>query len=629
MGNNISYLWLNNTNIIEYCSINYSFLLSRIFKEMCGIVGLVGSQSRNWINKMNDVQYHRGPDEDGLYSDGAEISLAMRRLSIMDIEGGSQPLISNDRQNVLIYNGEIFNAFDLRLDLEKKGELFDTNNSDTELLFKILQKEGIYSISKLNGMFSFAFLDKVNNKLFLARDRFGIKPLYYTTQNGFFAFSSELKSILSLPFIKRDINMQSLFNYLSLSYVNGPNSIIDGIKRLEPGHLLEYEYTKKELKIIRWWEPLFNPNNDLNINNISNEILDKLESSIKRWTISDVDIGACLSGGIDSSAIVALSHKIGKSIKTFSLGFDDKYAKDLDELPLAKKVALEFGTEHMEIILKPEDILEDLNSMISSIDEPYAGGLPTWFVFKFMSKHLKVGLTGIGGDELFGNYGKWCSLEKILPGIYKSRSKYNITRKVFEHKFFDKFYYFKNADKISIMENISNQFLNTSDYFYDLFLNSKAFNIRDSIACTDWCTQLPDEFLLMNDRFSMAHSLEARTPFLDNELIDLILKIPSKLRTKPKDLKYLLRNSLGGLLPDEILNGKKRGFILPIDRWLRTNLLDLTREYLDPIRLQKEGIFNSEIYNKFVIPHIEGKSNNSIKIWTLLMFQIWKENNLC
>ncbi|MBO8244221.1 asparagine synthase (glutamine-hydrolyzing) [Prochlorococcus marinus XMU1411] len=595
---------------------------------MCGIVGLIGSQSGNWINEMNDAQYHRGPDEDGLYSDGDEISLAMRRLSIMDIEGGSQPLISNDRQYVLIYNGEIFNAFDLRFDLEKKGEIFNTNNSDTELLFKILQKEGIYSVRKLNGMFSFAFLDKVNNKLFLARDRFGIKPLYYTTQNGFFAFSSELKSILSLPFIKRDINMQSLFNYLSLSYVNGYDSIIEGIKRLNPGHILEYDLGRKELKIIRWWEPLFNPNNDLNINNISNEILDKLQSSIKRWTISDVDIGACLSGGLDSSAIVALSHKLGKSIKTFSLGFDDEYAKDLDELPLARKVALEFGTEHMEIILKPEDILEDLNSMISSIDEPYAGGLPTWFVFKFMSKYLKVGLTGTGGDELFGNYGKWCGLEKKLPWIYRTRSKYKITRKVFENKFFNKFYYFKNSDKISIIENMEKQFSNTSDYFYDLFLNSKASNIRDSIACTDWLTQLPDEFLLMNDRFSMAHSLEARTPFLDNELIDLILKIPSNLRTKQKDLKYLLRKTLSGILPDEILNAKKKGFILPIDRWLRTNLMGLTKEYLDPMRLKKEGIFNPDIYSRYVLPHFEGKSNNSIKIWTLLMFQLWKENNL-
>ena len=595
---------------------------------MCGIVVLIGSKSGNWINRMNDVQYHRGPDEDGLYSDGAEISLAMRRLSIMDIEGGSQPLISNDRQYVLIYNGEIFNAFDLRLDLEKQGAKFDTKNSDTELLFKILQKEGIYSIRKLNGMFSFAFLDKVNNKLFLARDRFGIKPLYYTTQNGFFGFSSELKSILSLPFIKKDINMQSLFNYLSLSYVNGSDSIIDRIKRLNPGHILEYDLSSKELKIIRWWEPIFKPNNDLNINNISNEIIDKLESSIKRWTISDVDVGACLSGGLDSSAIVALSHKLGKSIKTFSLGFDDEYAKDLDELPLARKVALEFGTEHTEIILKPEDILDDLNSMISSIDEPYSGGLPTWFVFKLMSKYLKVGLTGTGGDELFGNYGKWCGLEKILPWIYKPRSKYKITSKVFENKFFNEFYYFKNSDKISIIKNMDNQFSNTSDYFYDIFLNSKSSNIRDSIACTDWLTQLPNEFLLMNDRFSMAHSLEARTPFLDNELIDLILKIPSNLRTKQKDLKYLLRKSLRDFLPDEILNAKKKGFILPIDRWLRTNLMDLTKEYLDPNRLKKEGIFNSDIYSRYVVPHFAGKSNNSSKIWTILMFQLWKENNL-
>lgn len=575
---------------------------------------------------MNDMILHRGPDDAGIFRDrDAGLALAMRRLAIIDLTDGHQPMSTEDGRFSIVFNGEIFNAPALRRELESEGVRFVTDHSDTEVLLRLLVREGKAALPRLNGMFAFAFYDRVAARLLCARDRMGIKPFYYTLQNGRFAFASELKSLLVLPFVERKLDRQSLFHYLSLMYVPGERSIVDGIRRLPPAHFLDYDLAGGRLHIEPWWALEFVPDESVSKEEWPKRILDALDGAVRRWTLSDVPVGASLSGGLDSSAVVAIARNAGLDVRTFSLGFAGDGEEAWNELPLARQVAERWGTKHEEIVLQPDALLEDLDAMVAALDEPYAGGLPSWDVFKLMGRHVKVGLTGTGGDELFGNYGKWVPLERRFPGIYLTRSARNVDAELFRERFFGKFYYFSDADKRKVLADHGNGCQDTAALLFERFLAVGDRNVRDAIAATDMGTQLPDEFLHMTDRFSMAHSLEARTPFLDNEFVDLVRCIPARLRTSRRDYKGLLRSAVAPLLPSELLRAPKKGFVIPLGMWLRGRLSDLVGRLLAPERLAAQGIFTEDFHRLYVAPHMAGVADHTNRIWAVLMFQLWYE----
>jgi asparagine synthase (glutamine-hydrolysing) len=334
----------------------------------------------------------------------------MCRLSILDLEFGHQPMGNRDSSIWIVYNGEIFNSPQLRRQLERQGQVFVTDHSDTEILLHLYEQKQEDMLSELNGMFSFVVYDKRRNLLFGARDRLGIKPFYYTRMGNIFAFASELKSLLRLPGMTRTLNHTSMFHYMTLRFVPGEMSIFDGIQRLSPGHWFRHDLASGRFETHRYWTPSTVAREGLSVAEWSGLVRAELQAAVRRWTLSDVPLGCSLSGGLDSSSIVALLAEAGHSrLKTYSLGFGET-AADLDELPLARKVAERWGTDHHELVLQPEDLLRDLLKMVWYLDEPYGGGLPSWYVFQFMARDVKVGMTGTGGDELFGDYGRYIGL---------------------------------------------------------------------------------------------------------------------------------------------------------------------------------------------------------------------------
>lgn len=590
---------------------------------MCGIVGIHNrfidpANVSKELAKMNQSQFHRGPDGDGYFVDPSiGFGMAMRRLSIIDLATGIQPMYSQDRRYSIVYNGEIMNAPELRREMESDGERFITNHSDTEVLFKLLCRNDITVLKKVNGMFAFAFYDSHTKKLTIGHDRFGIKPVYYSQIGGKFYFASELKSLLTQDEISRDIDHQSLFHYLSLMYVPGPSTIFKDVKKLKPGAVLTYSLQTGEVKIEHLLKINYEPDYSVKEREWSERIYQTLSGAVNRWALSDVPIACSLSGGLDSSSIVGFLAQSGTQVLTYSLGFTGKNESKWNELHLAAEVAKKWGTKHHELELDPKSMLTDLLSMVWHLDEPYGGGLPSWLVFKRMSQDVKVCLTGTGGDELFGNYGKWLGLE----GNLFKRPIQNHDN--FQKLFFERYYYFPDKDKRSIFLQGDSMIKDTSSFLFEHYLSCPSDKIRDRCAYTDINTQLTDEFLLMTDRFSMAHSLEARPPFLDNDLVNLVTSIPASMRTKKHDLKGLLRSSVSPLLPESLKVAPKKGFVIPLQLWLRNELRPLVEYLLAPERLVKQGIFKPELFRFHILPFLEGKSNNTTRVFGLVMFQLW------
>ncbi|MGE0275328.1 MAG: asparagine synthase (glutamine-hydrolyzing) [Nitrospiraceae bacterium] len=629
---------------------------------MCGIVGGIGADALEWVKTMNRVQEHRGPDDEGIYHDPRQqVCLGMRRLSILDVEHGHQPMANESGSTWIIYNGEIFNSPHLRQRLEKQHR-FVTDHSDTEVLLHLYDDKQEDMLADLNGMFAFVVYDARRSILFGARDRLGIKPLYYAGISNRFAFASELKSLLTLPWIDRNLDVASLFHYLSLRFVPGRQSIFNGIFRLPPGHWFRYDLTTGAMETRRYWRPSVGVYDRRPAAEWSEIVRAELKAAVQRWTLSDVPIGCSLSGGLDSSGIVGLLAESGhRRVKTYSLGFAGDTAQGLDELPLAKQVADRWGTEHHELVLGPEELLQDLVKMVWHLDEPYGGGLPSWYVFRFMGRDVKVGLTGTGGDELFGDYGRYAALERALsagggrsmPGRWLRESWPSITRWLaslpeglvdlrrkerwlhwpevrtdsFRWLYVHAFYYFSDEMKrdLVLSPGAAPSGVDTADLLARHYRDAESADARDSCSYLALMTQLPDEFLHMTDRFSMAHSLEARVPFLDHTFVELALRIPPEIRTTPDDPKYLLRQAVRDLLPSDLAQAPKRGFVIPTARWLRGPLRPLAERLLSPERLKRQGLIRPEFHDRFVRPHLNGHADYHAQVWTVLMFQLWHE----
>ncbi len=633
---------------------------------MCGIVGIAGKQEPEWLGRMNASIVHRGPDDEGEYhSPDRDVSFVMRRLSIIDIAGGHQPMQNGDGSTCVVFNGEIYNAPQIRARLEKDGRRFRTSHSDTEVLLQLYEEKGFSLVKELNGMFAFVIYDRKRNLLFGARDRMGIKPLYYYASAGRFAFASELKALLTLPIIARKVDRQALFHYMTLMYVPDRASIIMGVCRLPPAHYFVYDLTARKLTVKKYWRLRFSDQENRSEEEWAEILRRQLREAVCRWTLSDVPIACSLSGGIDSAALVGLLAESGyERIKTYSLGFSGGEEQAWNELDLARQVASRWHTDHHEIILDAHELLTDFVRLVWHLDEPYGGGLPSWYVFREIAKDVKVGLTGTGGDELFGNYGKFRIFEqqalarsllrfrdsspktahlvaallspaaligKRLPPSWRciGRGRLmsqlpDLLRQPFGRYYYANLEFFSDpAKRAGVLQVHNGDMQDTAVYLQELYDDAAADQVRDGIACVDFRTQLAEEFLFMSDRFSMAHSVEARVPFLDHLLVETVFRIPPRMRTNASDLKYLLKRAVADLIPDALLNARKRGFVIPIKLWLSGALRPLVQQLLRPERLRRQELFRPDFYSSFVLPHLERRADFTWQIWAALMFQIW------
>lgn len=598
---------------------------------MCGIAGYFYKKSSyaevfNTIKLMNQTQIHRGPNSHGQFINSEKnLGLIMCRLSILDLELGVQPMTSNDGRYTIIFNGTILNSPELRKKLEKNGVKFFTNNSDTEVLLQMIINYGKKGLPELNGSFSFAFYDSFKKRLLCARDRFGLTPFYYYWKGGKFLFASELKSILYSKHCSSNIDIDSLNNFLSLLWVPGPKTIIKDIKKLPAGNFLELDLKEENLKIKEWWDvEILEKNND-KIETLVEELRFALEKSVIRSTLSDVPLACGLSGGLDSQIITGLLAKNNIGLNTFTLGFKGYQSGDLNETAFANIAAKHFGTNHTKVEIDTENYFQDLDKMIYHLDEPYGGGLPLWHVLKEAGKKFGVILTGLGGDELFGNFGRWTLLEKTM--FDKFNSKYQ-----FDTLFFNRKYFFSEKLKNQIILNNSKN--STSQYLLDIMNKKKQYNTRNKIMYLDLKTQLQDEYCNVVNKFSMAHQIEARAPFLDNEFTNCIFKVSSKIRTSRKDFKYLLRTISKDIIPKKNLHNKKIGFIGLESQNMKYNFLEIKNVLFKKEKINAQSILNYKSVQEFITPFENGnqfkerinifeKKYTFKSLWALIMFQKW------
>jgi asparagine synthase (glutamine-hydrolysing) len=621
---------------------------------MCGIIGITSKifRSIESVQKLNNIQYHRGPDSNGIYQDiDSNVSLAMTRLEIIDIDGGNQPFSINNDSYVIMLNGEIYNNFELRNDLEKGGFVFNTDHAEVEVLGALYVKYGEDMLQKLNGMFSFVIYDKQKRQIFIARDRYGIKPLFYYQDNNNFFFSSELKVLKECIDKNLEINDQSVVDYFNLGFVNNPNTIYKDIYQLSPGHWLKFSVNNYILEIVKWWKQSFTKNYSISRKDWPFVIREALKGAVKRWATSDVPISYLLSGGIDSAALAVLAAQMSsKRLNTYTLGFKGPEEKEWNELDVARDVAKKINSNHTEIVLEPKNLLDDLESMVYHLDQPYGGGLPSWEIFKKIDE--KVVVSGIGGDEIFGNYNRGKYLldycEKNFVN-FTGESEVDIFFKYFK----DKFSIIKGVNlKDVINPEIIIDSYNPARSMFNAYNECAELDFEDRLSKISIETQITDEFLMMTDRFSMAHSLEARTPYLDHEFVELVFSMPTEIKIDYGDNKYkstesdidshlpnksynkydtnkykiILRRAVEKYLPENILNHKKQGFSIPLSIWMRGPLNDLVDDLLNPSSLKKSGILNPLFYEKYVKPMLLGDNNHISIIWSSLMFQLWLNN---
>ncbi len=618
---------------------------------MCGIHGLVALKRpqqfpADWLNLMGDITAHRGPDDSGHFL-ADNIALGMRRLSVIDLAGGHQPISSEDGQLVLVCNGEIYNYRQLRSELV--GCHFKTQ-SDVEVILHLYQQHGVDCLNYLNGMFAFALWDNRKQLLFVARDRLGIKPLYYAEKNGYLAFSTESKAILALPDIKAEVCPEGLQQYLQLGYVPAPFSMLKGVRKLEVASYLLID--KEGIRQQQYWQPDFNQDELYSEQSWVRRIRQQLEQSVAMQMVSDVPLGAFLSGGVDSSAVVALMSKhSSQPVKTYAIGFDTGSAGQFyNELPYARAVAEQFGTLHKEILVKP-DVVSLLPKLLWHLDEPVADSafITTYLVSEFAHKDVTVILSGVGGDELFGGYRRyqgehylqkyqkipaWLRQKLISPLANKlpsdRHSKWLNTLRltkafVQSAELAEDQRYLRYMQVFS--EQQSQQLMqqppvgpNLVQQRYQL---SSAEQSLWRMFDTDRQTQLADDLLLLTDKMTMATSLECRVPFLDHQLVELAVKIPQQLVMKNGRLKHLLKEALSDILPGSILDRPKRGFGAPLGAWLKQELASLLAFFVNQQRIEQRGLLSWPLIAQTLALHQSGQEDHTDHLLALLNLEIW------
>lgn len=616
---------------------------------MCGICGIVGLADKKLIKQMTDVVYHRGPDDEGYFLDD-NVCLGHRRLSIIDLKGGHQPIHNEDESIWVVFNGEIYNYLDLRRYLEERGHRFYTS-SDTEVIVHAYEEFGDECVEKLRGMFAFAIWNGGQKKLFAARDRIGIKPFYYTVVGGKFVFGSEIKSILQYEEIKREVDLDSLNNYITFGYVPGPKTIFKHVYKLLPGHTLTF--MDNRIRIREYWDIKFQHSSIPNENYYAKQIYRILDECVKSWSMSDVPIGALLSGGIDSSAIVGLMSKNSEdAVKTFSVGFEE--GEEFNELEYARIVSDFFGTEHHEILVDFDKYVEFLPKSIWYMDEPVfeQATIPLYYVSELARKHVKVVLTGEGADELFAGYERYWGdyvatryqkipaiVRKVSDGIILKASDHlhvsGLVKKGFEAMVIEDEFdrcmrwhtVFTEENKRELYAKKFESKIGNPEEPHETirryFTDTTANNILEKILYVDMKVWLPDDLLMKKDKMGMATSIEARVPFLDHNLIEFAATVPSNLKCKGLTTKYIFKKAVSDLLPKVIIKKKKMGFPVPIEPWLRGELGDMASDILLSAEARKRGYFDIGYIQKMLKQHRAGGKDLSKLIWPLITFELW------
>ena len=630
---------------------------------MCGIYGYFSTKAKidhDILRAMGNALRHRGPDGDGEeIQQSAEwgLGLGHTRLSIIDLSpAGKQPMCNEDGTIWITYNGEIYNFRELRVELQRKGHCF-RSNSDTEVIIHLYEEKGVQCLDRLNGMFAFAIWDGSKKTLFLARDRIGKKTLHYCRYDGGIVFGSEIKALLKHPEVVREIDPGSLSKYLSYEYVPAPDTIFKSIRKIRPGHFLLYK--DGDLRTEKYWDlPLSdNPIGYKTEDEYVEELREILERSVRSRLVADVPVGVFLSGGVDSSLVAAMAKRSNKDIECFSIGFDEI---SFDERKYAAQVAQSINIKQNLRIFSTAQMLESLQVLPRLLDEPMADPsiLPTYLLSKMTSEKLKVALSGDGGDELFAGYPTFQAHKLItyfdsLPDSLKNAARslarslpVSDTNLSFDFKvkqllrgagvsseirFFRWMGGFIDSEKKALLSDDLKAALRHHNSYQDIFQYLNESNLTkdlERILYLSMKLYLQDDILVKVDRAAMANGLEVRCPLLDHEFVEFVCKLPTKYKLKGLTTKYLLKRAARGFLPDEIIDRRKKGFGIPIARWLRNELKSFMLDSLEERKIKRQGLFNYTYIKKLIDDHLESRMDNRKALWSLLVFQSWHETYL-
>lgn len=625
---------------------------------MCGINGILYKSSideqtiRQSLTKMNDLIIHRGPDEDGTFSlthTNFALGMAMRRLSIIDLSTGQQPMFSSDRSIVIVFNGEIYNFISLRNQLLADGIQLNTN-SDTEVILKLYEQKGVDAFQLLDGMFAFSIYDANIKKVFIARDYFGEKPLYYTENNNKLCWASELKSIVNQLDYKPEISKKGLNLYFKLTYIPAPFTIYEGIKKLEANKYIVYDTETFEHDIITIHKEKPKRKSELSFESATKEVRQRVFDSVESRSISDVPLGTFLSGGVDSSVVsLCLSEMKDSKIDTFSIGFEKA---SYDETDKSRIVADLIGSNHHEFIINENDLKHNVDDILLNFDEPFAdsSSLPTYLVSNKTRSNVTVALTGDGGDEVFGGYNKYyvgklnSKYTKAVPkGLHKTIDKfsdsflrrkddnrgikYKLNKLIKSISYDDDFYW--GIISLGFQNDEINQFLNPefqSSSVFDYYKTETQIESPKSLndfRKIDKHISLEGDMLVKVDRTSMLNSLECRAPFLNRELFEFTMTLPEDYLIKKWSKKHILKEAFKDNFPEGFLDKSKRGFGVPVGDWLREGLRKELESYINIEFLNQQSIFNNDAIIDLVKKHLSGKQDNTFKVWTYFCFQKW------
>jgi len=603
---------------------------------------------------MRDRLAHRGPDDRDSLLHGP-VGLASRRLSIIDLVEGRMPMSNEDGTIWIVYNGEIYNFVELRKRLETRGHIFRTR-SDTEVILHAYEQYGVDCLDHFNGMFSFAVHDRARGRLFLARDRLGEKPLHYYWDGGLFVFASEIKALLEHPDVPRNLDSLSLSKYLTYEFVPAPHALFKGLLKLKPGCCMELDLQSRALKLNRYWDiPLTDdPINYRHIEGHAEELLHRLDQSVQSRLVSDVPVGVFLSGGIDSSTVAALAarHHTGP-LRAFTISFDDP---SFDETGYAREAARHIGVNHEVEPCRVDDIITEIPAIIDRLDEPIgdASFLPTFILSRFAARHVKVVLGGDGGDELLAGYPTYQALKlvryyNVLPtGVRAALNSLagilpvSLANISFDFKvkqllrgagvseevmFFLWLGSFTESEKGRLLSPALRAEIMTENAFEDLFDYIKESNLKNEMERALYLSAklyLQDDILVKVDRASMANSLEVRAPFLEHTLVEFISRLPTFFKLHGLTTKYVLKKAVGQILPAKIIRRPKKGFGIPVGRWINGPLRDLFDDVLSADSIRREGIFDASFVRQLLDEHRKGRKDNRKLLWTLFVFQLWR-----
>jgi len=613
---------------------------------MCGICGVAGGNpagGRELVGRMCSALAHRGPDDEGsVHLDG--VTLGMRRLSIIDLEGGHQPMPNEDSTVWAIQNGEIYNHLELRELLVAAGHSFNTQ-SDTEVLVHGYEEWGEAMVDRLNGMFAFAVLDRRRGVVLLARDRMGIKPLHYAIDGKRLVFASELKALLRDPALRREIDPVALDQYLAYEFVPSPRSIVLGIDKLQPAHILTWSVRDGTHRIRRYWSPeLGVADGHRSLDEESERLREVLRESVRKELISDVPLGVFLSGGIDSSAVAAMMTQLGGDVKSFSVGFADR---SFDESRYARQVAHHLGTEHRELTLEPDMLLGLIPKLPSLLDEPMgdASIIPTYLLSEFTRRHVKVALGGDGGDELFAGYPtlqahRLAAYYLRAPRVLREGVVEPLVRRLpvsrgnlsfdFRAKRFVGGARYPVAERhqrwMGSFNAQERAVLLAREVPHEVEDGEAAYaDPLNQVLALDMRLYLENDILVKLDRASMMASLEGRVPLLNNDFVEYATHLPLNMKLRGLRSKFLLKRALRGLLPEAILNRPKKGFGIPVAHWFRGPLKEQLLSVLSPERIARKGFFDPAAVAALIGDHLDGRRDNRKQLWTLFAFELWHD----